>query len=160
MAFRRGELGGPCLAFAAGALVTLAAVKLLAPATDSPPYYAHQHSIAKMMNPKYETTKVPRSWMRPWDGLPSMRCKTSPHESKFSQLVKAMFEDGLINDGSVVDSGAHHGGESCFYSELDTSRIVHAVEPIADNVRKIQSLYPDRLNLWPLHAALGQDTAP
>ena len=90
----------------------------------------------------------PRFW--------SPRCKVSAWEPQLQRLVKAIFAEGLLRNGSIVDSGAHLGGESCFFAELDSARTVHAIEPLLDNVKHIRSTYADRVNLRPLHGALGR----
>ena len=61
---------------------------------------------------------------------------------------------GILN-GSVVDSGAHVGGESCLYADYAPERIVHAIEPLRANVDLMRTRYRDRANLIPLQAGLG-----
>lgn len=48
--------------------------------------------------------------------------------------------DDLLPDGSVLDAGAHLGGDACFYSAASphsakhSARIVHALDPDERNV--------------------------
>ena len=58
------------------------------------------------------------------------------HEPVLRVLLALLLinSDGLLPDGSVVDAGAHLGQEACFYSALTPSRIVHALDPVAQNV--------------------------
>jgi len=76
-------------------------------------------------------------------------------EPTFTRLIASLFRDGQISNGSIIDCGAHKGGESCAYADLDERRKVHAIEPLAANVKRIRDLYHDRPNLLPMHAALG-----
>ena len=87
------------------------------------------------------------------------RCRgASPYEPRFQATVAAMFalssSCGILN-GSVVDSGAHVGGESCLYADYAPERIVHAIEPLRANVDLMRTRYRDRANLIPLQAGLG-----
>ena len=59
------------------------------------------------------------------------RCQgTSPYEPSFQATIAAIFalssSCGGLHNGSVVDSGAHVGGESCLYADYAPERIVHA----------------------------------
>ena len=76
-------------------------------------------------------------------------------EPLFRRLVAVIFAEGMLLNGSVIDSGAHAGSESCYYAELDRSRIVHAVEPLPRNAHNIVNVYGDRPNIVVLAAALG-----
>ena len=82
-------------------------------------------------------------------------CATSLHEPLLQQLVQVIFNTGMLQNGSVVDCGAHKGGEACYFAELDPMRVVHAVEPIPDNLNDIKQRYGNRTNLQPLHGGLG-----
>lgn len=83
-----------------------------------------------------------------------MKCSVSYHEPLLLKLVAAIFAaDGLLPDGAVVDCGAHQGGESCFYAQLDPRRIVHAVEPLPQNRKVIHSIALP--NIRTLAGALG-----
>ena len=88
------------------------------------------------------------------------RCRgTSPYEPYFQATIAAIFalpsSCGGLHNGSVVDSGAHVGGESCLYADYAPERIVHAVDPIRGNVDLMRARYRDRTNLIPLQAGLG-----
>lgn len=84
-----------------------------------------------------------------------LRCSVSRHEKRLQALTKALFQSKILLPGSIVDSGAHKGGESCFYADLDPTRPVHAVEPLLRNVQVMRQKYSDRPNLLPLRGALG-----
>lgn len=81
-------------------------------------------------------------------------CDTSIHERKFSALLVAIFQSALLLNGSVVDTGAHWGGESCLFADLAPQRIVHAIEPLKANLL-IMRKYKDRTNIQPLQGLLG-----
>merc|ERR1712176_1023183 len=83
------------------------------------------------------------------------KCDISPHEPLFSKTIASLFKEGVISNGSVVDCGAHQGGEACFYADLDQKRVVHAVEPLLANVEVIQKVAHDRPNIQVLQGALG-----
>ena len=73
-----------------------------------------------------------------------------------------LLTDGLLPAGSVLDVGAHIGGEACWYSSLDPSRMVHAVEPLQANVAYMQNLLPrweawGARNVTVTHAGLGRE---
>lgn len=80
------------------------------------------------------------------------------HNRIGSELVFQSIVAGLwrfLPPGSVVDAGAHQGGEACFYAELDSSRRVHAIEPLPKNLEIVINRYGNRSNLIPLHGGLG-----
>ena len=73
-----------------------------------------------------------------------------------------LLTDGLLPAGSVLDVGAHIGGEACWYSSLEPSRMVHAVEPLQANVAYMQNLLPrweawGARNVTVTHAGLGRE---
>ena len=84
-----------------------------------------------------------------------LSCAVSRHEKRLLALTKALFESKILLSGSVVDSGAHKGGEACFYADLDPARPVHAIEPLLHNVKVMRLKYSDRPNLLPFHGGLG-----
>ena len=61
-------------------------------------------------------------------------CRTSPHEPILRALLSGLFNDCSVPAGAIVDSGAHRGGESCFFATIAMQRMVHAIEPVPDNV--------------------------
>lgn len=80
----------------------------------------------------------------------------SKYEPILRNLIKhAVFEGGMLNDGSVIDCGCHLGFESCFYANLDPSRIVHAVDPSLALLKTVNKFAMSRPNIRPMHGALG-----
>ena len=74
--------------------------------------------------------------------------------------VVGLFAEGLISNGSIVDSGANLGEWSCLYAAAAPSRTVHAIEPVALNVKHIQRTYTkDFPNIKPRVGALGSAAA-
>lgn len=69
----------------------------------------------------------------------------SKMEPIFHSLLPALFS--FLQRGSIVDSGAHFGGEACMYAKLSPTRKVHAIEPLASNVERIRKNYKDLPNL-------------
>lgn len=68
-----------------------------------------------------------------------------------------LFNEGRVPPGSIVDAGAFEGEWACFYAQQDTSRTVHAIDPDAWLVHKMQSSYGEsHPNLVPRHGALGE----
>ena len=63
--------------------------------------------------------------------------------------------------GDVLDIGAHVGRETCWYSSLDPSRTVHAVEPLETNIARMRHEIPrwqeliGAGNIEILHAGFG-----
>jgi len=86
---------------------------------------------------------------------PLKGCKTSMHEPLFAQLVTKVLVSGLLSSGSIVDCGAHVGGESCLYATTAPNRTVHAIEPLPPNVALIRKDYGHLSNLQPMLGALG-----
>lgn len=84
-------------------------------------------------------------------------CPISKHEPVFAHLIAGILTSGaLLLPGSIVDCGAHWGGESCMYASLQPDRIVHAVEPLQTNLNQIHKHYGGSLpNLRPMLGALG-----
>ena len=82
------------------------------------------------------------------------RCATSRDERQFARLVVAMLASPMVLQGSIVDCGAHTGGESCLYATAQPNRLVHAVEPLEGNLQKLRETY-GLPNLRPMLGALG-----
>ena len=58
--------------------------------------------------------------------------RTHTMEALFRSLVATMFLQGMLHNGSIVDCGAHHGTESCYYAQLQpnrTVRLLHGRSP-------------------------------
>ena len=89
--------------------------------------------------------------------MPHRRCPISPHEPVFARLTaRILASAAMLGPGSIVDSGAHRGDESCLYASLQPDRIVHAVEPLEDNLRHLRRNYGASLpNVRPMLGALG-----
>ena len=81
-------------------------------------------------------------------------CRVAPYEPLLRLFIARLFVAGLPV-GSMVDAGAHRGGESCFFSDLAPERTVHAMEPLRDNVVFIRNNYHDRPRIHPDVGALG-----
>jgi len=62
----------------------------------------------------------------------------------------------MLSPGSIVDCGAHQGGEACLYARLAPARTVHAIEPQGMHISTMARQYGGYLpNLRPLKGALG-----
>mmetsp|Transcript_3038 Transcript_3038/g.8470 ORF Transcript_3038/g.8470 Transcript_3038/m.8470 type:complete len:264 (+) Transcript_3038:29-820(+) len=81
-------------------------------------------------------------------------CLVASNEKLFRKVVATIFAEGLLLNGSIVDCGAHRGGDSCYYADLDPTRIVHAIEPMKKNMVHVVR-YTERRNIVPLLGALG-----
>lgn len=83
-------------------------------------------------------------------------CDGQPaREVMLRSLLRSLLLEGYAPAGSIVDSGANDGTESCLYAETSPSRTVHAVEPLLANYQQLQRCVPSHPNLKPLHAGLG-----
>ena len=82
-------------------------------------------------------------------------CKVSSHEPLLIRLVTHLLTANIVGLGSIVDCGAHRGGETCLYAQTAPNRTVHAVEPIPRNVRELKRLATALPNIQPLHGGLG-----
>ena len=72
-------------------------------------------------------------------------------EPRLKFAIHGLFHEGMVPDGVIIDAGANDGFETCQLADLAKDRVVHAVEPIAANMRNIQRFYkPGRPNiqLW------------
>ena len=87
---------------------------------------------------------------------PPASCMLSRHEGLFSFLISEIIVSGMLSPGSIVDCGAHSGGEACLYASLAPARTVHAIEPQGMHISKMTRQYGSYLpNLRPLKGALG-----
>jgi len=89
---------------------------------------------------------------------PPASCMLSPHERLFSFLISEIIVSGMLSPGSsIVDCGAHKGGEACLYASLAPARTVHAIEPQGTHISKMKRQYNGSYlpNLRPLKGALG-----
>ena len=66
-----------------------------------------------------------------------------------------MLASPMVLQGSIVDCGAHTGGESCLYATTQPNRLVHAVEPLENNLKSLRETYKWLPNLRPMLGALG-----
>ena len=73
-------------------------------------------------------------------------------------------EPNLLRDGSLVDAGANDGTDSLLYANLASgaanrsglpARLVHAIEPLPQNMVLVQRKANGAPNLLPLHGGLG-----
>ena len=88
--------------------------------------------------------------------LPPASCALNPHESLFSFLISEIIVSGMLSPGSIVDCGAHKGGEACLYASLAPARTVHAIEPQGMHISTMTRQYGSYLpNLRPLKGGLG-----
>lgn len=78
------------------------------------------------------------------------------HERLFKRLLKAVFTtQGVLLEGSIIDAGANDGSESCHFAEWQPQRLVHAIEPLLENLKHIRKFGKHRPNLRPFHGGLG-----
>ncbi|KAL1528986.1 hypothetical protein AB1Y20_010307 [Prymnesium parvum] len=88
-----------------------------------------------------------------------MVCPTPASELLFNSIVLGLLVEGKVPAGSVVDAGANSGEWACMYAEAQPSRPVHAIDPLAFNIkiisRKFQKRFP---NLHPRVGGLGDET--
>ena len=87
---------------------------------------------------------------------PRRACKTTAWEPVLARITASIFADEtLLHRGSIVDCGANSGGESCFYADLDSTRTVHAIEPLLVHRTAIERYQVNRSNIVYLHGGLG-----
>ena len=94
----------------------------------------------------------------PWPlAQPSTACPINwAHEPKFRTLVHALLAvDRWVPPGAIIDAGANVGKDSCFFAEHAPDRTVHAIEPLALNVRHIRDSFGRMPNLVVTHGGLG-----
>lgn len=87
---------------------------------------------------------------------PPASCALTGWESLFAWLISEIIVSGMLSPGSIVDCGAHQGGEACLYASLAPARTVHAIEPWGAHISTIRRRYGSHLpNLRTLQGALG-----
>ena len=82
-------------------------------------------------------------------------CQTTAFEKRLTSLTAALFADGSIGAGSVVDCGANEGGEACHYASLDGNRTIHALEPLPSNIKLVRRYVTTYPNIEVTQVALG-----
>ena len=85
----------------------------------------------------------------------AIRCAVSQHEPLLVRLLTHLLSANILGPGSIVDCGAHKGGEACLYARTAPNRSVHAIEPIPSNVKDLTRLALVLPNVQPLHGGLG-----
>ena len=65
----------------------------------------------------------------------------STHEKLFFQILQGLLTEGRVPPGSIVDAGANDGTEACILGRTAPERIVHAIEPLAQNVELIRTRF-------------------
>ena len=78
-------------------------------------------------------------------------------EPVLQRLVSNLLNDCCLlpRNGSVVDAGANQGQESVLYSRATPPRIVHAVEPLPENIAKLEKLAVQHPNVVPHRGGLS-----
>ena len=85
------------------------------------------------------------------------RCPT-PTEPIFRSIIGGLFAEHLMPTGSIVDVGANTGDDACFYAERQPQRLVHAIDPMRQNVDHIIRSFAAHLpNLRAEAGALGAE---
>ena len=74
-----------------------------------------------------------------------------------SAVVKGLLQEGRLPLGSIIDAGANTGTEACYYASLDSSRIVHAVDPLLHNVEAVRRRAWQLPNVKPLLGGFGAE---
>jgi len=87
--------------------------------------------------------------------MPRPCSAVSKHEPRFRSLLVSLFNSSALLQGSVVDTGAHSGGESCFFASLDARRIVHAIEPLPRHQADLLQYSREHQSIQPFAGALG-----
>ena len=89
--------------------------------------------------------------------MKNMRCPLPSSEPLLIAIVRGLFAEGAMPPGSIVDAGANDGTEACVYAESAPDRLVHAVEPLRNNIAAIHRLRRavNMSNIHPLMAGLG-----
>ena len=83
---------------------------------------------------------------------------TTCAEPLLRELVRGLFQDGMIPPGSIVDAGANTGVETCLFASLDPERTVHAVDPLKHNIEAVKRMCANRLsNVQPLQGGIGAE---
>ena len=77
----------------------------------------------------------------------------STHEKFFFQILQGLLTEGRVPPGSIVDAGANDGTEACILGRTAPERIVHAIEPLAQNVELIRTRFATLATN--VHAFLG-----
>jgi FkbM family methyltransferase len=74
-------------------------------------------------------------------------------------VIAGLFAEGFMPLGSVIDAGANSGEEACEYAAWNPTRMVHAIEPLLSNVRRMRADFEPHLpNLAPRVGGLsGED---
>ena len=84
------------------------------------------------------------------------KCPLPNSELVLNTIVAGLLSEGRMPGGSLVDAGAHMGRWACYYAAAAPNRVVHAIEPMSNNVEHMGSYYrPSLPNLRPMQGALG-----
>jgi FkbM family methyltransferase len=93
------------------------------------------------------TRKVCRRRMSTWNATKPLT------EPLLNSIIGGLLNEGRIRPGSVVDAGAFDGTWALWLAARCRECNVHAIDPLARNVKAIESRAPANLKI--LHAALG-----
>jgi FkbM family methyltransferase len=63
-------------------------------------------------------------------------CEKPKTELSFNSIIQGMFSEHLIPPGDILDTGAYMGIWACMYACFDKNRMVYAVDPSPNNVKK------------------------
>ena len=89
-------------------------------------------------------------------GSASVGCGVTTHEPLFISLLRGLLVEGLLPPGSILDAGANDGTEACLLAATAPKRIVHAIEPLQQNIKLMRSRFSNVTdNLFPFEAGLG-----
>lgn len=84
-------------------------------------------------------------------------CAKPPNELLLNSIIVGLLQEGRIRNGSLVDAGAADGRFACWYAKHAKDRIVHAIDPDEQNVKRMHIAFKPYPNLHPMHGALSDN---
>ena len=88
-------------------------------------------------------------------GQADPNCSKLRDEPILNSILRQLISEGTLPPGSWVDAGARFGEWACTYAQLQPLRLLHAIDPLQENVGKITQHAQALPNLRPLLGLLG-----
>ena len=82
-------------------------------------------------------------------------CPRPQVEPLLHSMIEGLFSERLMPSGSVLDAGANDGEMAAFYACLDSSRVVHALEPSLSLYHALSRTAGRVRNIAPLRAGVS-----
>ena len=107
-------------------------------------WFARCDLTALAASPTHRTLQVRGQWPAATRAQPHAVppvCAPPTTERVFTALVRSLLSERALLAGAILDVGANDGRTACLYASYAPERLVHAIDPSAENVALLNRTY-------------------